>query len=306
MEDSAAQTTEPVESTSAQTAAQVVPQGILSEGSNFSENWSTRLSDASLHGNESLAKFTTVDGLAKSYVNLQKMVGKKTVEDIGENPTSEQLHNWFAKVGKPNTAEEYGVDKIDGWDERIPLDAEGLTAFNQFAFENNLTKSQRDAMIAFDMKRQSAAMDSMQELGKIQGYSGRVLNAMLGGDEEYNKLMESSKNEIRTKVGDAGWQNAQRVAEHLGMQNLMNDPVVGNSPEFIAGMAKLAKIVGEGKLPKTVGELGTTGIDERISKYSDPNSNEYRMLYKGTAQERMKASAQMSELYKQKQALMNR
>ena len=306
MEEPAAQTTAPVEPAPTQPAAPVVPQSILSEGSNVSENWSTRLSDESLHGNESLAKFTTVDGLAKSYVNLQKMVGKKTVEDIGENPTSEQLHNWFAKVGKPNTAEEYGAEKLENWDDRIPFDGAGLSEFNKFAFENNFTKSQRDAIVAFDMQRQAAAMDNMQELGKIQGYSGNAISALLGGDKEYSEFMASNKAEIETKIGSAGIMNAQKAMEHLGMKSLMSDPFVANNPEFIAGMAQVAKIIGEGKLPKTMAELGTTGIDERIAKYSDPNSNEYRMLYKGTAQERQKASTQMSDLYKQKQALMNR
>ena len=79
-----------------------VPQ----EEATSSENWRDSLPE-DLRDNESLQKFTTIDGLAKSYVNAEQMIGKdKMVMPESESESTEV----YSRLGRPEESSGYAYD----------------------------------------------------------------------------------------------------------------------------------------------------------------------------------------------------
>jgi hypothetical protein len=128
-------------------------------------NFRSNLSEE-LQGEASLADFKDVNGLAKSYVNAQRMLGSSVripgedaspeareefyskVEQAGlmrkpdlDNP--ESLNNLYNSLGRPEDAAGYKAEIPEG----LEFDSEALGQFNQVAHEAGLTNQQYQTML---------------------------------------------------------------------------------------------------------------------------------------------------------------
>lgn len=97
--------------------------------------WADQLTDE-LKGDgktiKTLSKFNSVSDLAKSYTELQKLMGNR-IELPKEDADEEALTAFWTKLGKPKTAKEYSTGEEAG-------------DFNEIAFASNLTDSQASAV----------------------------------------------------------------------------------------------------------------------------------------------------------------
>jgi hypothetical protein len=89
-----------------------------------------------LRNEPSLRTFTDPGALAKSYVNAQRMIGADKVAKPGQSWTDDQYNDWYANVGRPDSADAYELD-VSG-----VMSDEEASSFRQAIFEAGLQPRQ--------------------------------------------------------------------------------------------------------------------------------------------------------------------
>lgn len=105
--------------------------------------WYDNLSDdvKNIEGFDKMAeKFKDVDSLANSYINLEKMVGKKAQSSIpNEDSSPEEVAEFYNKLGRPESAGDYEwKNPLEGFE----FDTERLTERNSQLHEAGITNDQ--------------------------------------------------------------------------------------------------------------------------------------------------------------------
>jgi hypothetical protein len=98
--------------------------------------------DADLKSNASITKFKSKADLAKSYVELQKMVGKDKIVVPTDKSTPEEWAAFYDKAGRPSEAKAYDVPEFKDVPEPIRMQQDGIEAFKAKAHELGLNKKQ--------------------------------------------------------------------------------------------------------------------------------------------------------------------
>ena len=122
--------------------------GIAGEGVNATmpTDWKSGLSEE-FQGNESLSSYKDLDGLAKSHVELQKMLGN-SVRIPGEDATSEDINKFHTKMGRPETAEAYDYKPSVEIPAELQND-QALAGFKQKAFEMGLSNEKFNEIASY-------------------------------------------------------------------------------------------------------------------------------------------------------------
>lgn len=163
--------------------------------------WFDQLSD-DIKGDEkiikTLSKFNKVDDLAKSYTELQKLMGSR-IELPKDDADADALNAFWQKVGKPKTAADYDLDGVEDTDK-----------YRELAFNANLTvKQAKDVFLALReygmnmMKNQQAMLKEMytstdnalrEKYGNHYGIKKAMLEKGLKtwADEEASKALVST------------------------------------------------------------------------------------------------------------------
>jgi len=133
------------------------------ESGDFTEGWLDRLPDDLKDSAQILGQFKDLKGALKTLVNQQKLLGKKAnaVMIPGENATAEEIADYRAKIGVPDSVDKYPVKPSElpegmTWDEAKAKD------YNAFAYELGLTAKQAEAHLAYEAKRAAAAYEQEQ------------------------------------------------------------------------------------------------------------------------------------------------
>lgn len=196
-----------------------------------------------LREQSNLGDFKTADDLAKSYVELQRMVGN-SVRIPAEDASSEALKSFrdkikdvkgiileddkdlYSKLGRPETAEDYKLDtKVPSeYFDAIPGLSDDITAFAKVAHESGLNTAQTEAMINMRLAEVKTQID--QETAQIE-QSEVDLKKLWG--TEYGARLESAQKVAKIyqeKYGDS-------------VSDLINSPA-GNNPAFLSMLNDLA------------------------------------------------------------------
>lgn len=171
------------------------------------DDWRSRLPDE-LKAEKSLEDFKDVGGLAKSYVEAQKMIGN-SVRIPKEDASDEDWEAFHMKLGRPETVEGYDFVKPElpenvEWNDRL------ADWFGKTAHSLGLSKTQANKLMqAWNdnqftemhnaQKEMKAKLDVLQESWGDQ-YEGRVelgvrgIDKMLPAEEakEFKKLLDST------------------------------------------------------------------------------------------------------------------
>lgn len=94
----------------------------------------------------SMASIKDLGGLAKSYINAQKLIGSDKVPIPKDGASDEEWSAFFAKVGRPESPDKYEFHPLGESPEGFSMDPEFEKAFRTEAHKLGLNKKQAAAM----------------------------------------------------------------------------------------------------------------------------------------------------------------
>ena len=196
-------------------------------------------------------KFKTKGDLAKSYLELQKKLGVWP----GENASEEDKAQFFARIGRPETADAYEIDFSEVPDGFIDKD-KAIADIKKSAYEAGLSAVQAKklaASTAATLKQQVAALADARKTADTE------LRKEWG--EHYDDNLALVGKVVNEYGGD-------------GIVHFLDKTGAGNNPDFIQMMAKLGQALSEDTLVggSQGGDESGNGRDEGLLDY--PNTPE--------------------------------
>lgn len=190
-------------------------------------SWIDGLPD-DLKGEASLSKFKDVAGLAKSYTEMQKMMGKPKLEAPQENWQEGQWNELFDKLGRPKAPSDYKFELPEG----LTKDEAAEKQWAEIMHKTGLTQKQAQALHGAFVQQQIGQLKSSQESRQAQIKAGE----------------EALRQEWGDKFG-INADNAFRAAKEFGGKELaqvLDQYGLGNHPTLVKMFAKIGSFMLEG------------------------------------------------------------
>jgi len=242
------QTQQPVEQSADKPVEQpVVNQTVAETATPQPTSWVDNLPEDIKHA-KSLQSFKSVEDLAKSYIHLNSLRGKKLNE-----MTPAEVNEFYAKLGRPNKPEEY----------KLPTDQigdEAVKEMAQWSFDLGLSQDKANTLVNKFIEM------TKRELGKLEKKQSEeitkhesVLKEKLG--PAYEQRLNLARDTI-TKIGGTELLNTLKNAGLVTIDS--NNNIRGDSNLLLA-MAKLGKEMTEDVIVKTEQDkvFGTTPEEAR-------------------------------------------
>lgn len=217
-------------------------------------SWRDTLPD-DLKANTSLSKFETIEGLAKSYTNLETMLGKDKVP-VPKDGDTEGWERYYKAGGRPEKPEEYGFAKPeklpDGMEYSPELDGRIGKAFHKAGLNKSQAAAVRNELIAI-MAEGQEAQSSQSQIAVSDGEA--KLKSQWG--RAYDQNMQIAKSELKKR----GSPEFVAFLESSGL---------GNHPEMASLLYNIAKDTrGENELVTGREKVQTPlEIDAEISNHA--------------------------------------
>ena len=217
-------------------------------------NWMSSLPE-DLQSNESLKKFSSIESLAKSYVNAQGIIGADKIVKPTNNFTEEDWSNFHAAGGRPDEATGYELN----YETETP---EVLDNFKQSAHGLGLSTKQAQGIL-----------DYYNEMNKTFS-------------ESFTRDMEQQKHqaelEMRKELGqqfEPSVMKARQAASTFASEEILNIKLQDGSdfkdhPAIIKMFIGIADKMGEDVI-RAEGDanfLSPTEIDKQINELTQPNT----------------------------------
>ena len=226
-------------------------------------DWKVNLSDE-IRADKSLENIKDIEGLAKSYVHAQKMVGADKIPVPNKYATDKDWDAVYEKLGRPKSADGYKFDLPQ--DKKV--DEVSLKEFSTQAHKLGLLPGQAQGMVKF--------------------YNEMTAKSLQDADGKALAAREASEKTLKQEFGQAYDQKvtqAATLAKSVGATDILNRNLedgtkLGDHPDMIKVFAQLASKMGEdsivqasgptyltpSQIEKQIGELTQTG-----SAYWDKN-----------------------------------
>ena len=228
-----------------------------------STDWKANLSDE-VRADKSLENIKDIEGLAKSYVHAQKLVGADKIPVPNKYATDKDWDAVYEKLGRPKSADGYKFDLPQ--DKKV--DEVSLKEFSTQAHKLGLLPGQAQGMVKF--------------------YNEMTAKSLQDADGKALAAREASEKTLKQEFGQAYDQKvtqAATLAKSVGATDILNRNLedgtkLGDHPDMIKVFAQLASKMGEdsivqasgptyltpSQIEKQIGELTQTG-----SAYWDKN-----------------------------------
>jgi hypothetical protein len=235
-------------------------KGLADEEGNFtSEDWTE---------NPNLRKFTNVKGLAKSYENLEKMLGQKNLPQPPKDGTLEDLHKWAVDNGvAPSDPAQYEIEMLEDIPDPLKetFDEKRVESFKAFAHTLGLLPAQVKALAKWEQEQQ---VNEFQELNKLAEDQDK---------ETREALNEKWGNSYASNLAMAKWA-AENIGEATGL-DLVNHPAF-NDPTMIQALHHISTQLRETSSPRppAASDMGT--LEEQLKGVMD--SEDYHSPNMGT------------------------
>jgi len=213
-------------------AGELTPPASAMEQAPQQTSWFGSLGD-DLKDNISLQKFQSVDGLAKSYLSLESMLGQEKIP-VPKSDDDENAWAMYKKAFKvPDTPEAYELflsDELGDFKEKV----QDLSEIKKISHELKLSPSQAQAL--------------------TNRYLGILKDAHTNESQQYEAQIREAENALKQEWGLA-FESKLKSANNVAMQ-LMGDKEsfeafeakYGNDPMIIKLLAKVADSTSEGSL----------------------------------------------------------
>ena len=242
---------EPTSQVSAETqTTTLTPETVVTD-------WKASLSDE-IRADKSLENIKDIEGLAKSYVHAQKLVGSDKIPVPNKFATEKDWDAVYEKLGRPADATGYKYDLPEDQN----LDTEALNNFSTQAHKLGLLPGQANGVVKF----YNEAMGKIQQDAESTAVAAR----------------EASSTELKKEWGQAYDQKvsqAANLAQSVGANELLNANMadgtkLGDHPVMIKAFAQLAGKMGEDSITQSSGPTYQTPaqLEKDIGELTAPNS----------------------------------
>lgn len=214
--------------------------------------------------------FSDVGGLARSYLNAQKMVGAEKIPVPGKHATDDDWNQVYAKLGRPESPDRYEID--------LPKE---VTVNEDFMkeFKNQAHK------LGFNSKQAKELMGwyQAQNDGFVKQYKETQARKQQEGVDGLKKEWGQGYD---TEVAKAQAALHEYDDDNLKLSQYLETTGYGNDPTLIKFFAKLGKNLSEDKLRGQGSSMGLTPAtaQTRINEifgnkdhpYNQPNHPSHR------------------------------
>tara|TARA_R100000656_G_scaffold123369_1_gene99869 strand:- start:760 stop:1599 length:840 start_codon:yes stop_codon:yes gene_type:complete len=177
-----------------------------------------------LRNEPSLQTFTSVDNLAKSYVNAVKKIGGNPDHLVQLPQEGESRDNFYNKIGRPETPEGYDFGEDDG----------RLDFYRNATHQLGLTQDQ-----AANMLKLYASVEEEQSKAADKQNADFAVNSQINLKREWGTNYDSN-------IDMAQRAFAQFASPEFS--KLMDETGLGNHPELLKAFSKVGQMLGDDQL----------------------------------------------------------
>ena len=214
---------EEIEQEAAPAEATLTPDSTTTE----QDDWRSSLSE-DLQKNPNLEKYSSVESLAKAYINASSMLGRDKL-DIPKS--DEEWGDFYNKIGRPESPDGYEFEATE-MPAEMPIDDAMMKEFKEMAHTAGLTGQQANELQKW-------------YFGQIGGqFESMVTNAENEMTQSQNELRKEWGNAYDEKLGQA-----MRAVREFGGQELVDsleEAGVGNDTNLIKAFSNIGnRIMGD-------------------------------------------------------------
>jgi len=158
-------------------------------------------------------KINNVEDLAKAYMNIEALKGKK-INELLDSEDPEIQSALLKKRGIPE--DESGYNFEYEVPEGMPIDEDRINQFKTLSKELGLSKEQAEKIVSWNIA------------GSTESFNGMI--------QEQQAKLESAEKELKGEWKNSYENNVQKVAntlDYLGLGEFKTDPAYGSNPAFI-------------------------------------------------------------------------
>ena len=220
-------------------------------------DWKASLSE-DIRADKSLENIKDIEGLAKSYVHAQKLVGADKIPVPNKFATEKDWDAVYQKLGRPEDATGYKYDLPEDQN----LDAEALNSFSDQAHKLGLLPGQANGVVKF----YNDAMSKIQQNQDSVAVAARE-NSTKELKQEWGQAYEQKINQASNLAQTVG-------ASALFDTNLADGTKLGDHPVMIKAFAELAAKMGEDSITQSSGPIYQTPaqIEKEIGQLTQVGS----------------------------------
>lgn len=214
-----------------------------------------------IRGEATLGKFSDLGSFAKSYVNLERMLGNEKVPKpkTDFDPGNPEWQMFLDAAGRPKSADEYKFAEAqmpDGLTYDGKLEGAFKSVFHTAGLNGKQAQMLRDAFVAYQVENYQAGMTEIEN--------------------DANARREAMKRELGS--GYDGWAKAADVAQKEFVSDTLMEKItqagLHRDPEWTKVLGKIGKaMIGEEKLKTQGGASMDTPADFKTK------SDEYRATH---------------------------
>lgn len=240
-------------------------------------SWKDSLPD-DIKTSPTLDKFDTLEGLTKSYINLEKTLGS---EKVPVPKSEEDWDKWYKAAGRPDAPEGYEFDKPENIPEGMEYSADMDKQFAGWAHAQGLNGKQAQGLREDLMKHLADGHSQALEQQSVRREEAEAnLKAEFG--RAYDQKMKEANTAMRKFAG----------AEFAAF---LDETGLGDHPAMIKAFASVAKAtMSENELVGEATEPTTKDLDDQIAEFQKKYAAE---LMDKTHPEHQLRVTQRSHLY---------
>jgi hypothetical protein len=225
------------------------PFAFVSDKGEFSDGWLDHLPADLAESKQILGQFKDINGVLKTLVNQQKMLGKKADAVIipDEKATPEERSAFFKKLGVPDSPDAYTIRPKDlpagmEWNE------EAAKEINKAAHEAGITPAQAEKIMAKYLSFEAQRSELAATQAKAELEAGRKKLAEAWGDK-FDIEMSVTRRAAQVAgvdVNSPGFRDPAVVLAINRLARMMSDDKIVNSDTagtMMAGKARAMDIM---------------------------------------------------------------
>lgn len=234
-----------------------------------------------LKSHPSITKFKDVPSLGKSYIELEKKISAKGVIIPSDGASEQEISDFHKNLGRPDNADGYAFEDIEGLDDRVKPSEESTKAFKEAAHKLGLNPKTAQALRKWYFETQTANLQAFDKATEDEAKETEtVLRREWGSKYIENKAL------------------AQKVLKAFGEEGLQSFvKEEGSNPALIRFLAKVGAQLSEDKLGQTGMSGLTLSVAEANAKISEIRNNPNHAYHNDQHAEHNEAVAQMRSLY---------